>query len=100
MSLRKYNLEQILDLLDKHHQRATYGAIAKLVGVRPQDLMKLPGTPKRNRSHCHRDSWVVAARSHFPTNYKRAEMHPALEERDEVLDTPAKLKVWLANVTG
>jgi len=46
-----WNLEDVLDVLDDDRQRATYGAVASVVGERPQSLMD-------DRPRCHRDSWV------------------------------------------
>ena len=33
-------LDQIIDALDRSHQRATYGAVGSLLGQAPRTLMK------------------------------------------------------------
>ena len=80
--------KQILDALEKHHQRATYGAVADLVGMTPRSVMQ--GLPK-NRRH----SFVVNAESGQPTDYHDLQKHPALLERESVLATGDALRDWL-----
>jgi len=70
-------LDDILDQLNKRKQRATYGAVAGILGVSPQGVMG-------GRQPSHRDSWVVAAKTDskrmsrrgWPTGYKDEEIHP------------------------
>ena len=83
-------LDLIIDTLDRHHQRATYGAVAGIVGGLAQAVMS--GRPRNPRN-----SWVVAKATHLPTGYSDAEKHPALLERALVLETPNHLREWLAN---
>ena len=82
------SLESILELLQRHHQRATYGAVAALVGRTPQNVMQ--GCP-RNRLH----SWVVNKETGIPTKYPAEMIHPALKERDEILSSDQGLAAWL-----
>src|SRR5437764_10355085 len=62
------SVDGIIHQLDAHKQRATYKAVAELVGVLPRGLMS--GRPRTPRF-----SWVVAAssglesRRGFPTGY-------------------------------
>ena len=55
-------LDQILDELDAARQRATYGAVAAVVGASPRALM---AGRERNQRH----SWVVNLKSGLPTDY-------------------------------
>jgi hypothetical protein len=81
-----YTLDEVLTHLHRHHQRATYGAVVRIVD-RPATFL-MGGRP---RDHLH--SWVVNQKTHLPTGYKREQMHPALTERDEVISDPDELAV-------
>ena len=94
------SLEGIVQQLDAHRQRATYGAVAELVGVLPRGLMS--GRPKTPRY-----SWVVAAtsgadsRRGFPTGYSINQIHPhcyrqICEGNDNVIDSAEVLRDWLS----
>jgi hypothetical protein len=85
-----HTLDEIVAQLDQHHQRATYGAVAALLGNSPRSLMK-------GRSRSPQSSWIVSSSSAMPTGYAESERHPALEERKEILDTKERLEGWLAN---
>ena len=85
-----HTLDEIIEQLDRHHQRATYGAVAALVGQAPRSLMK----GRQRAPHC---SWVVSSSSLLPTGYADDEKHPALEERSEVLGTREALLGWLGD---
>ena len=83
-----HSLKTILTLLARHHQRATYGALAALLGRTPRSL--LAGCP-RDYLHC----WVVNQDTGRPTAYPAGMIHPALEERAEILGSAAALLEWL-----
>jgi hypothetical protein len=85
-----HSLDEIVEQLDRHHQRATYGAVAALVGQAPRSLMK-------GRQRAPRYCWVVSSTSSLPTGYADEEKHPALEERTEVLTTREALLNWLGD---
>jgi hypothetical protein len=82
------SLESLLELLQKHHQRATYGAVAALLGRTPRNVMQ--GRP-RNWLH----SWVVNQDTGRPSEYPAGMMHPALEERAEILCSENELVAWV-----
>jgi hypothetical protein len=82
------DVNSIVKVLNKHHQRATYGAIAGLLGKSAQSLMK-PYPQQRLYS------WVVNKRTKQPTGYPPHMKHPHLEECKTVLDTTEKLRKWL-----
>src|SRR5258708_4879624 len=69
------DLDAVVAQLDKRKRRATYGAVAGLVGGLPRGLMA--GRPKN-----HFYSWVVAktsggeSRRGWPTGYSSEQIHP------------------------
>ena len=77
-------LDQIIDALDRAHQRATYGAVASLLGEAPRTLMK---GHERDQRH----SWIVNLKTGEPTGYSPDLLHPDLREHDEVLETKESL---------
>ena len=83
-------LKTIVDLLDRFHQRATYGAVAGVVGKVPRSVMQ--GLPKN-----WRHSWVVNQEDGEPSEYHFLQKHPALHERTAVLSSTDDLSAWLAN---
>lgn len=82
------SLESILELLQRHHQRATYGAVASLVERTPRNVMQ--GRP---RDWLH--SWVVNQETGRPSEYPTGMIHPALEEHREILSSEQELATWL-----
>ena len=83
-----FTMDQILDALDRSHQRATYGAVAAVLDRPPRTLMQ-------GRERDQRHSWVVSRANGEPTGYQPAQLHPALRERAEVLDNKESLTQWL-----
>ncbi len=83
-----YTLETIIELLDQHHQRATYEAFAALLGVQPGAVMV--GLPKERRY-----SWVVSAGSGTPYDFTDGEAHPALTEHPRILGSMDEPMVWI-----
>ena len=71
-----WTLNDIVRLLNKHHQRATYGAVAGVLGVSARGIMN-------GRTPCDQDSWIVAkttsrktgSRRGWPTGYTDAQIH-------------------------
>jgi hypothetical protein len=82
------SLESILELLQRHRQRATYGAVAALVRRTPQNVMQ--GCP---RDWLH--SWVVNQGTGLPSEYPAGKIHPALKERAEIISSEQELATWL-----
>jgi hypothetical protein len=85
-----HSLDDILDALDRHRQRATYGAVAKLVDRPPFFLMA--GRPRD-----FRHAWVVNAATGVPTNYGPDDMPADLRRRREILSSSRALEEWLAH---
>jgi len=81
---------EIIATLGRYRQRATYGALADLVGGLPRSVMSgLPKTPD--------NSWVVAMGTGLPTGYGEHEMHADLRSRSKILSTGDELLAWLGS---
>lgn len=83
------NMDQILDRLNQARQRATYGAVAAVVGSAPRTLMT-------GRERDLRHSWIVSRKSGQPTGYEADQVHPDLLRSERVLETREDLERWLA----
>jgi hypothetical protein len=96
-----WTLNDIVRLLNKHHQRATYGAVAGVLDVAARGVMT-------GRTPCHQDSWVVAkttsrktgSRRGWPTGYANAQIHAdclrQIQHNPAILiDDPDDLEQWL-----
>jgi hypothetical protein len=90
------NLDEVVSKLNEHKQRATYGAVAGILGVSPRGLMS-----GRERDQKH--SWVVAASGPHrggPTGYKSEQIDPDCirqmrEKLDNIIEDSASLSGWL-----
>jgi hypothetical protein len=85
-----HQLDDILSALNRHRQRATYSAVAALVGDTPRLLMR--GRPREPNN-----SWVVAKDTGRPTGYADADVHPELTANEKVLVTREELAAWLGS---
>ena len=81
-------LTPILYALQERRQRATYGAVAEVVGLPALFLMR--GRP---RDPIH--SWVVNARTGLPTGYTDDATHPDLLAHDRVVHDADALRALL-----
>ena len=81
-------LTDLLHRLQDARQRATYGAVAGVLGAVP--LYVMSGRP-RNPLH----SWVVSAKTGLPSKYAPDEQHADLLARDRVVSTADDLRAWL-----
>lgn len=82
------SLDQIVELLDRHGQRATYGAVARLVGHSPRSLLK-------GRDRDRRYSWIVNSETGKPTGYSADKIDPRLANSGPVISDDAELKTWI-----
>ena len=82
------SLDQIVELLDRHAQRATYGAVARLVGHSPRSLLK-------GRERERRFSWIVNRETGLPTGYNAEQIDPRVSESGPVIATDDELRAWL-----
>jgi len=93
-----WNLPAIVVQLHKHRQRASYGAVAGLLGILPRGVMN--GRPQSQEY-----SWVVAATGRqrgWPTGYTTEQIHPEClrqirEGSGGVIDSADQLRRWLVN---
>lgn len=86
------DLDDIIDLLNEHHQRASYGAVAGVLGVIPKRLMV-------GRPRSHEDSWVVS-RYGRPTGYADDQIHSEClrqirECLNDFIENEDDLRQWL-----
>ena len=84
------SLDEIVDLLDRHGQRATYGAVARLLGHSPRSLL-------RGRERGRRFSWIVNSETGLPTGYPEDQLDPRLKESGPVISNDGELRSWLEN---
>ena len=83
------SLEDVVDFLNRRELRATYGAVAEVVG-RPATFL-MSGIPRAPRY-----SWIVNQKTLVPTGYTEEERHPALTTKSFVIRTGAELRSWMA----
>ena len=86
--MESLSLDQIVELLDQHGQRATYGAVARLVGHSPRSLLK-------GRDRGRRYSWIVNRETGLPTGYQEDQIDPRLRESGPVIVSDDELRIWL-----
>lgn len=85
-----HSLDSILDQLEQFRQRATYGAVAKLLNRPPRNLM----TGRERDPH---SSWIVSRETGKPTGYAEDQIHAELTSREAILSSPPELEAWLEN---
>jgi len=90
---KQLSLEDVVDFLDQRQLRATYGAVAEVVG-RPATFL-MTGIPRGPRY-----SWIVNQKTLLPTGYAAEECHPALTKKSFVLKTGEELRTWMARQRG
>ncbi|WP_420454955.1 hypothetical protein [Rubrivirga sp.] len=82
------DLTPLLYRLQDLRQRATYGAVAGVVGASPRSVMR--GRP---RDPLH--SWVVNAQTGRPTHYAEHDVHQDLLATDHVVRDADELRALL-----
>ena len=88
MNKKEYR-DRILEALNKHRQRATYGALGDLIGLHALSVMQ--GLTKGPRY-----SWVVSKQTGLPTGYAESEIAPDLKLHANVLKSRTELEQWLS----
>ena len=73
------SLSEILEFLNEEQIRATYGAVADVIGVVPRSMGALLGP------HTPEASWIVNAATGLPTDYSQNETHPALLRSSDII---------------
>lgn len=85
------DLDEIVRRLEKHQQRATYGAVAPNTPNKPQPQSLMNRRPKSPR-----DSWVVNGKTGLPSGYASAEIAPGVRQKQgRVISSPDDLATWL-----
>ena len=86
---KRRSLHEILERLERHRQRATFGALAGALGCEPLALLDgYPPTP--------RTSWAVNRSTGMPTNHHPDEIHPDLFQKVRVISKAEDIQEWLA----
>ena len=86
-------IELVIDTLNTVQRRATYGAVASVIGgVEPRCvgavLQQVGGRGPRN-------SWVVNGDNWLPTGYSGDQLHPRLTQSEHVIDSEDELRAWI-----
>ena len=79
-------LAEIVTFLNNSRVRATYGAVAEILGVVPRSMGARLG-PRHIEA-----SWIVSAATGLPTGYSPAEMHPDLRPSSPLIRTGDDLR--------
>lgn len=83
------SLSEILEFLNDQQVRATYGAVAEVLGVIPRSMGGLLGP------HTPVASWIVNGATGLPTDYSQNETHPALLRSSEIITSGIALTLRL-----
>jgi hypothetical protein len=89
-SFSEANLDEVIRFLNDERIRATYGAVAGLLGVLPRGLGSHLGFRRPEVS------WIVNAETGVPTDYNRQEIHPDLFSKAEIIRTGSELVLRMA----
>ena len=83
---RRLAVLRILQVLNERRQRATYGAVGKVIGIHAKYVSRRYLGDRRPEA-----SWIVLANTGRPSGYTESEMHADLLSNDTVLRTGAEL---------
>ena len=84
------SLIDILHFLNEARLRATYGAVASVLGVPPRSMGAMLGVRRPEAS------WVVNSETGLPTDYEQVDMHPDLFTASTVIRTGHELTLRIA----
>jgi hypothetical protein len=79
-------LAEIITFLNHNRVRATYGAVAEVLGVVPRSIGARLG-PRHMEA-----SWIVSAATGLPTGYSPTEIHPDLRSTTPLIRTGDDLR--------
>jgi hypothetical protein len=85
---QKLTLDEILEVLERHRQRATFGAVAGVLGRDPRSLFS-------GYARTPRTAWVVNKSSGLPTGTKPEDYPPGLLQSERIIDMSDDLNLWL-----
>lgn len=88
------SLEEILEFLNREQVRATYGAVAEVLGVIPRSMGTRLGLRRPEAS------WIVSGFSGVPTDYSQDECHPALLSQAEIISSGRALVLRMSKRKG
>jgi hypothetical protein len=83
-------LAEVIAFLSRERIRATYGAVAGVLGVAPHSIGERLGP------RCARVSWIVNAATHQPVDFRPDELAPDLATNPAVIRTPGELRRRIA----
>ena len=89
--MARHTIDEILRVLNRRKIRATYGAVAELVGTGPNLLAGRYLGIRRPAA-----SWVVSKRTGMPTGYTAANCDPDLQLNAKVIESAAELEALLS----
>ena len=81
--------QAILDALNREKIRATYGAVAEVLGVQARSVGQILGHRRPEAS------WVVNSKDGMPTGYEPHLFHPELFRRSAVIRSGDQLRALL-----
>ncbi|NOI30541.1 hypothetical protein [Vibrio coralliilyticus] len=87
MGVKKELISKILDYLNETEVRATYGAVAEVLGVLPRSVGQQFLGEKRPYA-----SWVVREDTGLPTDYSEEQLHPKLLCKKSLIKSGAVLR--------
>ena len=79
-------LAEIILFLNENKVRATYGAVAEILGVVPRSMGARLG-PRHPEA-----SWIVNADTGLPTGYSPTEIHPEVLTSTQLIRSAAALR--------
>ncbi len=87
----KYTLSHVLGVLEATRTRATYGAVAAVLRCSRWRLVRMLGARRPEAS------WVVSAKTGFPTGYRPHDLHRELQSRARIIRSASELSRLLAD---
>ena len=87
-SAMQMNLDELVDCLEKHGRRATYGAVGEIVGLPARSVM-------HGRLKMAKNSWVVAKRGGKPSGYDFEQLDPRLASSPQPFSTSQEVLTWI-----
>ncbi len=90
----RFRPAEVLACLQSRKIRCTYGAMAGLLGIQPQEVGRILG---RRRPLA---SWVVNQQTGLPMDYEESEKHPELLRNERIIDNAENLKQFIYECRG
>ena len=81
--------QTILDALNREKTRATYGAVAEVLGVQARSVGQILGMRRPEAS------WVVNDETDMPSGYQLHQLHPELMRRSVIIRSGEQLRLLL-----